>query len=62
MGKYGKKGERDWKEVDERLIKRGEFYLSFEFLEKWEEELKRMNLGKRGRPFRFPGRSSGGRR
>lgn len=49
-----KSGKRDWKEVDERLIKRGEFYLSFEFLEKWEEELEKMNRGKRGRPFHFP--------
>jgi len=55
MGKCGKKGERDWREVDERLVKRGEFYLSFEFLEKWEGELEKMNQGKRGRPFRFPG-------
>jgi hypothetical protein len=55
MGKRGgKSGKRDWREVDERLIKRGEFYLSMEFLEKWDEALERMNREKRGRPFRFP--------
>lgn len=30
-------------------------YLSLEFLEKWDSELKRMNRKKRGRPFLYPG-------
>jgi transposase len=46
--------KRDWKEVDERLVKRGEFYLDIEFVESWDEDTKRMNRGKRGRPFRYP--------
>ncbi len=46
--------KRDWKEVDERLIKRGEFYLDIEFVESWDEDTKKMNRGKRGRPFRVP--------
>jgi hypothetical protein len=50
----GRKVKRDWKEVDEKLIKRGEFYLDIEFVESWDEDTKRMNRGKRGRPFRYP--------
>jgi len=41
----------DWDSVDERLIKRGELLLSLEFLERYDDELKAMNLGKEGRPF-----------
>jgi Transposase DDE domain len=46
--------KRDWKAVDEKLVKRGEFYLDIEFVESWDEDTKRMNRGKRGRPFRYP--------
>ena len=35
----------DWDSVDERLIKRGELLLSLDFLERYEDELKSMNLG-----------------
>jgi len=52
--KAGAGKKRDWREVDERLIKRGEFYLDIEFVESWDEDAKRMNRGKRGRPFRYP--------
>lgn len=32
----------------------GEFYFSFEFLDSWDKELKRMNQGKKGKPFEYP--------
>jgi hypothetical protein len=63
MAKKGvKKGERwgdcgvkrDWKEINEKLVRRGEFYLDVEFVESWDEDTRRMNRGKRGRPFRYP--------
>ena len=41
----------DWKETDERLIRRGELILDPSLLESHEQELKTMNKGRRGRPF-----------
>lgn len=46
--------KRDWRKYNERLVKRGEFYLSPDFLESWDDELERMNEGKVGAPYRFP--------
>ena len=40
-----------WKEVDERLIRRGELILDLDFLEDYDKELEAMNGGKEGRPF-----------
>jgi transposase len=48
------KHKRNWVEYNERLVKRGEFYLSLDFLESWDEEIRRMNKGKRGHPFEYP--------
>lgn len=48
------RGKRDWKAIDEKLVRRGEFYLDVEFVESWDEDTKKMNKGKRGRPFRYP--------
>jgi phosphopantetheinyl transferase len=45
---------RNWPDYNERLVKRGELYISLGFLESWDDELKRMNEGKRGRPYKFP--------
>ncbi len=45
---------RDWSIYNELLVKRGEFYLSFDFIEEWDILLSRMNEGKRGAPFRYP--------
>ena len=45
---------RDWGIYNERLVKRGEFYLGLDFLENWGRELSRMNRGKRGAPFQYP--------
>ena len=48
------KDRRDWKQYNERLVKRGEIYLSVDFLESWGENLGRMNRGKVGAPYRYP--------
>ena len=42
-----------WKEIDERLIRRGELLLEVSFLKNHQEELEAMNQGKAGRPFRL---------
>ncbi|MCW4038730.1 MAG: IS5 family transposase [Candidatus Bathyarchaeota archaeon] len=41
----------DWKDVDERLIRRGGLILDLDFLEDYDKELEAMNRGKEGRPF-----------
>lgn len=48
------KDKREWHDYNERLVKRGEFYLSLDFIDSWDAELDRMNSGKRGRPFSYP--------
>ena len=54
--RWGKKFEdkRDWKEYNETLVRRGELYLSLGFLDSWDDELAKMNAGKRGAPFSYP--------
>ena len=42
-----------WKEIDERLIRRGELLLDVSFLETYQQEVEAMNRGKTGRPFRL---------
>jgi hypothetical protein len=49
-----KKPDRDWKEYNEHLVQRGEILLAVESLSGWQEELREMNQGKNGRPFRYP--------
>lgn len=46
--------KRNWPEYNDKLVRRGWFYLSTDFLEHWDEELENMNRGKNGRPFKFP--------
>jgi len=46
--------KRDWKKYNEKLVKRGELYLSLDFLKSWNRELMQMNKNKKGRPFEFP--------
>jgi hypothetical protein len=41
----------DWKETDERLIRRGELILDPKLLENPRQELKTMNKHKRGRNY-----------
>jgi len=46
--------KRNWPEYNEKLVRRGWFYLSTGFLEHWDKELEDMNRGKNGRPFKYP--------
>ncbi|MEA3430158.1 MAG: IS5 family transposase [Nanoarchaeota archaeon] len=54
--RWGKKYEdnRNWKKYNERLIKRGEYYLNPRFLETWIDEIKELNHCKVGQPFMYP--------
>jgi hypothetical protein len=45
---------RDWRTYNEQLVVRGEFYLDFDFLLHWAEELGTLNEGKRGGQYRIP--------
>jgi hypothetical protein len=46
--------KRNWKEYNGQLVRRGEFYISLDFMDNRENEVKRMNEKKRGRPYQFP--------
>ena len=46
--------KRNWKEYNDHLVRRGEFYISLDFVDNWEDEIKNMNEKKRGRPYQFP--------
>jgi hypothetical protein len=46
--------DRDWKAVNEEYVVRGEFLLDLEWVESWDQELRKMNLGKKGAPYHFP--------
>ncbi len=48
--------KRNWQEYNDRLVRRGELYISLDFVDHWDDEIARMNEGKRGRPFKFPER------
>lgn len=54
--RWGKKfvNKRDWKEINEEYVVRGEFFLDLNWVCSWDEELKKMNKEKRGAPFEFP--------
>jgi len=54
--RWGKKYEdkRDWKQYNQKLIKRGEFYISPVFFNTWLDETKEMNIGKVGQPYLYP--------
>jgi hypothetical protein len=45
---------RNWPEYNEQLVRRGWFYLCSDFVENWDEELKKMNKHKNGHPYRYP--------
>jgi hypothetical protein len=51
-GRYVDK--RDWREYNERLVKRGEMYLSLDFLESWAKDLGEVNTDKVGAPYEYP--------
>jgi len=54
--RWGKKHEdtRNWKEYNEHLIKRGEYYINPRFLETWISEIEELNNCKVGQPFMYP--------
>lgn len=43
-----------WADYNEHLVMRGEFYISLDFIDSWNDELENMNHGKRGHPYVFP--------
>ena len=45
---------RNWSVTNEQLVKRGEYLLDTNFVSNWQEELHKMNLGKRGALYLFP--------
>ena len=46
--------KRKWKDVNARLIRRGEFYVNPAFLDNWINEVRAMNAGKGGQPYMYP--------
>lgn len=48
------KDKRNWREYNQKLIKRGEYYINPRFLETWLDEIKKMNAGKVGNPYLYP--------
>jgi hypothetical protein len=40
---------RNWQEYNETLVKRGEMYLTFDFLGNWDKDLEKLNKDKLGR-------------
>ena len=55
-GRWGKKfvDKRDFHIYNEQLVKQGEYLLSCDFVEGWNDELALMNAGKPGAPYLFP--------
>ncbi|MEM3490230.1 MAG: hypothetical protein QXO75_11335 [Nitrososphaerota archaeon] len=50
----GYKDNRNWREYNEQLVVRGEFYLDISFSDGWFMELGKMNDLKRGGQFKIP--------
>ena len=46
--------QRNWQEYNESLVKRGEMYLTFDFLESWEKDIEKLNQDKLGRRYAYP--------
>jgi hypothetical protein len=44
----------DWHQYNDRLVRRGEIFISVDLMENWNKELAVMNRQKRGRRFLFP--------
>ncbi|MDO8459634.1 MAG: transposase [Nanoarchaeota archaeon] len=54
--RWGKKVTyvRNWKKVNESYVKKAIFYLDFDGVKNWPNEIVEMNKGKRGALFQFP--------
>jgi len=48
------KDKRNWKEYNNKLIQRGEFYINPRFLSTWNHEIREMNHNKEGNPYLYP--------
>tara|TARA_Y100000310_G_C20441462_1_gene696325 strand:- start:507 stop:821 length:315 start_codon:yes stop_codon:yes gene_type:complete len=54
MGKKKYIDKRNWKEYNEKLVKRGGFLINPIFLETWNDEIKQINSRKVGNPYLYP--------
>jgi hypothetical protein len=45
---------RNWPEYNDRLVRRGEFYLDLSCVKNWGRELIEMNRRKTGAPYKYP--------
>src|SRR3972149_1895513 len=45
---------RDWRRVNEGLVRRGEILLDLRILDRWDSELERMNARKEGGRYVYP--------
>ena len=45
---------RNWKAYNQKLVKRGEFYINPRFLETWNSEIGQLNANKIGQPYIYP--------
>ena len=54
--RWGKKykDSRNWRKYNRKLVRRGEAYISLDFIETWKKELDEMNKGKEGAPYQYP--------
>ncbi|MEK6817758.1 MAG: IS5 family transposase [Nanoarchaeota archaeon] len=54
--RWGKKVTyiRNWRKVNESYVQKAIFYLDFDWVQSWDNELIGMNKGKRGALFQFP--------
>ena len=46
--------DRDWRKINEGLVKQGEILLDLRILDRWKVELERMNAGKEGGRYVYP--------
>ncbi len=55
-GRWGKEyvDKRDWPAYNEELVRRGTFYLDFEWAQNWDSEVAEMNRNKVGSPYQYP--------
>ena len=44
----------NWPAYNELLVRRGEIVLDFEIIENWNNDLHKMNRGKKGALYRYP--------
>ena len=48
------KDNREWTQYNEKLVKRGEFFINPRFLDTWLDEIKELNHRKVGQPYAYP--------